>query len=172
MPRRRVDIAVAPPFRGLVSRTWLRRVALRTLDMACPGQACQVGLALTDDDTVRALNRRYRGMDETTDVLSFAPGNPGPWEGAESAPPDRGVQEGFVLPPGEQQPLGEVVVSYSQAEHQACSVGHPVERELALLVIHGLLHLVGYEHSEDDEKDAMKELEERILRLVFEAGAP
>jgi len=145
-------------------------VALRTLDVAYPGQACQVSLALTDDDTVRALNRRYRGLDETTDVLSFAPDDPGPWEGTESAPPNRGCQEPFVLPPGEQELLGEVVVSYPQAERQARSVGHPVEREVALLVVHGLLHLLGHDHLEDDEKDAMKELEERILRLVFQAG--
>lgn len=170
MPRRRVDIAVAPPFRELVSRTWLRRVALRTLDAALPGRECQVSLALSDDDTIRALNRRYRGVDETTDVLSFAPDHPGSWEGDPGGPPEEGAKEPFILPPGEERPLGEVVISYPQAERQARSVGHTMERELALLIVHGLLHLLGYEHSEDEEKDEMRELEQEILRSVFQAG--
>ena len=170
MPRRRVDISVAPPFRESVSRTWLRRLVLYTLDVAFPGQTCQVSLALTDDDTVRELNLQYRGLDETTDVLSFAPDHPGPWEGPGEMPTDRDGSQPFVLPQEEPQPLGEVVVSYPQAARQARDAGHSVERELALLVIHGVLHLLGHDHHEQAEEARMREMETTILNSVPQAG--
>jgi len=172
MPRRRVDIAVAPPFRERVSRAWLRRVVLCALDVALPGQACQVSVALTDDDTVKGLNRRYRGLDEATDVLSFAPGHAGPWEGPGEAPQGVDGKQPFVLPEEEPRLLGEVVVSYPQAVRQAPPAGHSVERELALLVAHGVLHLLGHDHHEPAQEVRMRELQERILDHFFQAEEP
>ena len=152
---------IFPPFRSAVSRVWLRRVALRALDVACPGRPGQLSVTLADDDTVRGLNRQYRGLDEATDVLAFSPEHPGHWEGDSPPPSARG--EPFVLPPGEPEPLGEVVLSVPQAERQARATGHPLERELALLVAHGVLHLAGYDHLEPAQAAAMQAKEQEVL---------
>ena len=74
----------------------------------------------------------------------------------------------FVLPPGEDLSLGEVIVSYHQAQRQASGDGHSVEREVALLLIHGVLHLLGYDHVEPGDEVIMKKMENSALRDVFD----
>jgi len=128
-----------------------------------------VSVALTDDDTVKGLNRRYRGLDEATDVLSFAPDHAGPWGGPGEAPPGVDGKQPFVLPQGEPRLLGEVVVSYPQAARQAPSAGHSVERELALLVAHGVLHLLGHDHHGAAQEVRMRELQQRVLEHFFQS---
>ncbi|CAI8018271.1 Endoribonuclease YbeY [Geodia barretti] len=115
----------------------------------------EIGLLLTDDETVRQLNREYRGVDRTTDVLSFSFEHWGHWEGDEEAPTDE--------PP----PLGEIVVSVPQAARQAESQGVPLRQELALLIVHGALHLLGHDHYEDGELETMQALERSALSGIF-----
>lgn len=106
--------------------------ALRSLVEAClerlGDEACEVHILVTGDDRIRDLNRDYLGHDRATDVLSF---------------PD-----GDVLPSG-QRFLGQIVVSLDTARRQADEAGLPEIQELSELVIHGLLHLLGYDHSSD-----------------------
>ena len=85
-----------------------------------------MSLLITEDDTVRGLNAQFRGLDEVTDVLSFSSEHAGHWEG-ESEPPGETGGVDFVLPPGEPLPLGEVIVSYPQAQRQAEERGAPLE---------------------------------------------
>ena len=170
MPRRRVDIAISPPFRKSVSRTWLRRLVLHALDTASPGRSFQVSLVLADDATVRELNRQYRGLDETTDVLSFSADHPGPWEGPDEVQRIPETDEPFIMPQEESDYLGEVVISCLQAQRQAIQAGHPMERELALLATHGILHLLGYDHVVPEQEAVMKALEAGILDMFFERG--
>ncbi len=172
MPRRRIEIDIAPAFRASVPRTWLRAVALRALDVAAPNCALTLSLAVADDDTVRDLNRRYRGLDEVTDVLSFSPEHSGEWEGEEAKAPPTAGDSTFVLPPDTGELLGDVVVSYPQAARQAQAAGHPVERELALLVAHGVLHLAGHDHAEPEDEARMNALQEQALERVFPVGRP
>jgi rRNA maturation RNase YbeY len=68
-----------------------------------------------------------------------------------------------VLPPGEFEGLGEVIVSYPQAERQAAAAGHSIDREMALLVAHGVLHLLGYDHLSAEDETAMRDKEEMVL---------
>lgn len=96
-------------------------------------------MVLADDGTVRALNCAYRGKDRTTDVLAF------PQDG-------RGGL------------LGDVVISLDQAARQARRVRHPLLHELALLAIHGTLHLLGYEDETEGGRRAMWEVQSRLLR--------
>jgi probable rRNA maturation factor len=96
----------------------------------------ELTVVIADDGVLRELNRAFRGMDAPTDVLSFG-----------------GEAPGFVVAPDAADYLGDVVISYPHAQAQA--TGHSVEAELALLVIHGVLHLLGYDHLEPDEKEAM-----------------
>ena len=172
MPRRTVDLNVLAPYQKLLPRMWLRRVALRAMDVAAPGEALALSVTMTNDDTVRALNRQYRGLDDTTDVLAFSATHPGHWEGDGTPPADSTSPAAFVMPPGEQEPLGEVVVSVPQAQRQAQAAGHGLDQEVALLITHGVLHLAGYDHVEIEETAAMQAKEREALAQLAPAAAP
>ena len=174
---RELLIAVAEEFQQEVSEAWLQHVLAIGLRHALGAdEPCQVSLWLTDDAAVQELNREYRGLDEITDVLSFSATHQGHWEG-EGAPtigPDAvlGLEgeesfPAFVLPPDELPPLGEVVISYPQTCRQAAAAGKETHQELALLVVHGTLHLVGHDHLEPDETRAMRALEQAALADIF-----
>jgi probable rRNA maturation factor len=108
-----------------------------------------VSLYLVGDATIRALNTRHRGIDADTDVLSFPLYEP---------------ETPFVLPPELPANLGDIVVSYPRAREQAEEFGHSPERELAYLVAHGLLHLLGYDHEADQDRRRMRHKEEEALQ--------
>ena len=174
-----IDISVDEPYQQELSEVWLRTVMEAALVEALPqGEPAQVGLVVTDDKTVQELNRQFRGLDEVTDVLSFSASHSGPWEGDpqesdEASPASVDSEElNFVLPPGEPSPLGEVIISFPQTIRQAQERNGPVERELALLIIHGVLHLVGYDHMEPEDEAQMQAKERSALAAVsqLEAG--
>ena len=144
---------------GTSPEDWLMRIAQAALDVALNGtDAAQMSLLITDDATVHGLNAQFRGLDEVTDVLSFSAAHSGHWEGEAEPPEDTGGFD-FVMPPGEPSPLGEVIVSYPQAERQAEERSTPLEHELALLVVHGVLHLTGHDHLEPEETALMQSKE-------------
>ncbi len=159
MPRHVIDISNDVESAIDVKATWLRRVVRGALASADLRDAVEVGLLLTGDDRVRQLNRDYRGEDRTTDVLAFA------LEESEVAfprPPDALPSLGQV--PSDALPsLGQVVVSYPQAVRQAAEYGHTVEREVAFLVVHGLLHLLGFDHQRPDDEARMLSKQEAIM---------
>ena len=146
-----IEIFVEEEFRGLVDEGWARRLAqtvLKTEEVAPP---YEVSLVFTDSETVRRLNRDYRGVDETTDVLAFCMLS------------QNEADSSFALPPDGVTRLGEVIISYPQAVEQASEQGHSSERELALLIIHGILHLLDYDHEEAAEESKMRERERELL---------
>ena len=160
-----------------MSKVWLRAAVVKALGVALPeGEACQVSLAVTSDETVRSLNRDYRGLDEVTDVLSFSPSYSGHWEGEADPPEVENLETAdpdipaFVYPPGEAAPLGEVVVAYPQAQRQALQRGVPLDQELALLIVHGVLHLAGHDHLEPLEQTKMQEKERAALEAIPQAA--
>ncbi len=159
-----VSVQVFDEFEGAVCQAWLESVCRAALEQGCVRES--VGLVITDDDTVRALNAEYRGIDKTTDVLSFAYDNEGEYYGEGDAPSDWSADEDFVLPPGESSGLGEVIVSYPQAVRQAREAGHPVELELAHLITHGILHLMGHDHMDDAKEREMNARERRVMERV------
>jgi probable rRNA maturation factor len=108
-----------------------------------------LSLHLVDDATIRALNAEHRAIDAVTDVLSFP---------LQAETPD------FVLPPGEPISLGDVVICYPRAAAQADEYGHSIEREVAYLVAHGVLHILGYDHEEAAEREQMRQKEEEALQ--------
>ena len=138
-----------------------------------PDASGQVSLLLTGDETVRELNREFRGVDRTTDVLSFSAEHGGHWMG-DDHPPDAGDDwpADFPLPEGEAPPIGDIVVSVPQTVRQAEAHGVPLEREIALLVVHGALHLLGYDHYGDEERTAMQALERAALAAIFPGSEP
>ncbi|MEK7807256.1 MAG: rRNA maturation RNase YbeY [Chloroflexota bacterium] len=173
-PDWQIDVSIETPFQKELSETWLVGVMAEALRVAFPdGALCQVSLVVADDETLQRLNREFRGLNEVTDVLSFSGSVPGRWEGDGEAPGDRYTKPGgeelpFVIPPGEAPPLGEVIISYPQAHRQALERGEPVGRELALLIVHGVLHLVGHDHQEPEEEARMKAKEAAALQAIFQ----
>jgi len=175
-----VDVLIFDAFQDSLSEEWLREVALCTLGFEVQpegggaaalalgnGRPVALSLVIADDETLRTLNREYAGLDEGTDVLSFPLLSPGD-EGEGDAPL---ATEGypFVVPQGEDLPvqLGEVILSYPQAARQAQAAGHPVQREVALLVAHGVLHLLGYDHATPEEEAAMWRKQDAVLARLF-----
>jgi probable rRNA maturation factor len=158
-----IDVHVSDDYASQVSATWLKGVVERTLALEEAPSSSAVDVVVVDDETVRELNSRHRGLDETTDVLAFSYVGGGEYYGEVdgAAGPDRGGE--FVLPPGQKTGLGEVVVSYPQARRQAAERGHSTQREMAALLTHGVLHLLGYDHMEDDERVEMERREARVL---------
>lgn len=154
-----IQVQIDEQFAGRLSADWLERVAREALlaeDVAAPAE---VSLTVTDPETVRRLNREYRGFDEPTDVLAFAQGE------------SRDEELPFVQAPDGIHRLGDVVISYPQAAAQAEQRGAPVERELALLTVHGLLHLLGYDHGTSEEEAAMRARENAALGRIFPVNA-
>lgn len=164
-----VAVEVFPSFRRKVSRPWLRRLALLTLASEAEAGTVisgrDVSLLIADDCTLQELNRRYRGLDEVTDVLAFSPvhaGSDAP--DGEGTPPEAST---FLRGDGEEESLGDVLISYPQAERQARERGLALRRELALLVVHGLLHLLGYDHDDPEGERRMWERQDAILARVL-----
>lgn len=142
-----VEVQIAPAFAGAVPAGGLQAVVEAVLRHE--GRPGEVTLVLTDDEGIQALNRDFLGVDAPTDVLSF------------SAQEDGGP---FVAAPEVGGYLGDVIVSYPRAVAQAEERGHPVQQELDLLVVHGVLHLLGYDHADEEEKALMWARQEAILR--------
>lgn len=139
-----------------VSAAALRRAALYALRAEGAPRDVELSVAVVDDAAIRALNRRYRGEDRATDVLAFpqaAPRRSGP--GLRAL---RGGQGGV---------LGDVVLSAERAAAQAAALGHSTARELALLVIHGVLHLLGYDDTTPAAARRMRTRQEALLEALF-----
>ena len=167
-------VSIDEQFEGELDVTWLESVARAGLMAAEVAGDAEASLLITGDDTVRQLNAEYRGLDETTDVLSFSTEHAGHWEGEGDEPERQAHGDEFVLPPGIPRPLGEIIVSWPQAQRQAQERGVSPRDELALLVVHGALHLVGHDHVEPEETARMQDLELRALRSLptVESGQP
>jgi len=149
--KEQMGIHVEKKFRGVIDEGWARRIAQTVLKAEGVAPPYEVSLVFTDSETVKQLNRDYRGVDEPTDVLAFCMLS------------QKEVDSSFALPPDGVTRLGEVIISYPQAVAQAREQGHSPERELALLVIHGILHLLGYDHEEPEEESKMRERERELL---------
>jgi len=110
----------------------------------------EVSVALVDNEEIRQLNRDYRGIDSPTDVLSFAL--------------DEEEQAGEIpfANASDLHLLGDIIISLERAGEQAVEYGHSIEREVGFLTIHGMLHLLGYDHNAPEETAEMRAMEEKI----------
>ena len=124
------------------------------------GNAVEVVLVITGDESVQALNRDYRGIDAPTDVLSFAAQEDGAGEPDLALPADLAAEL--------ERHLGDVIIAYPYAARQAERFGNSVGAELRLLAIHGTLHLLGYDHATPEEEEAMWAEQEAILSPLGE----
>lgn len=145
-----VEVQVAQAFRGLVEPQALRRVAVVALGHQQVVGPSELTLVVAADEVLHELNLRHRGVDAPTDVLAFADETPGP----------------FVNAPDLPRYLGDVVVSFPRAQAQAAEAEHEVSVEMQLLVVHGVLHLLGYDDVAEERRARMWQVQAEILRLL------
>lgn len=137
---------VAEPLTGLLEQMIQYGLSLYQKD------AAELSIILVDDAYIQNLNQEYRGLDQPTDVLSFAMVDEQP-----GAPVLNATE--MELP----ELLGDIFISVERAVEQAKEYGHSLEREICYLAIHGLLHLLGFDHHEPEETREMRQAEEAIL---------
>lgn len=112
----------------------------------------EIELTFVDDEQIKELNKEYRNIDKSTDVLSFPLGENGIY--------DKNPENGFYM-------LGDIVISVDHAEKQADLYGHGIEREIAFLTVHSMLHLLGYDHVDGGEQQRiMRQKEETVLEKM------
>ena len=128
----------------------LLRVAQAVLKQSSQPQNAGVTVVIVDDQRIRQLNREFRGVDRATDVLAFG----------------FGEDPGFVTPEELSPHLGDVVVSYPAALAQSAAVGHSLKEELTLLVVHGCLHLLGYDDATEEDSRQMWARQEELLQSL------
>ena len=132
----------------------VREAVEATLDYEQYGNPCEVSVSFVDNGEIRELNKKFRGIDKATDVLSFPLFD---YEGESEEPP---VDEMLGM-------LGDIVLSLEQAAVQATEYGHSFEREVAFLTVHSMLHLLGYDHETGDEDEVdMRRRQSAIMDLM------
>ena len=137
----------------------LRAAVEETLDYEQYQNPIEVSITLTDNEKIRALNKKFRNIDRPTDVLSFPLFD---YTGEQEEPP---VDEFVGM-------IGDIVISLEQAQKQAEEYGHGFEREAAFLCVHSMLHLLGYDHetSDADEADMRRRQSEILARMGLEVS--
>jgi probable rRNA maturation factor len=139
-------VSIEPDFARRVQADWLTGIARITLEHEDVGD-CQLSVAVTTDAEIHALNRRYASEDKPTDVLAFS----------------QEEGEAFVSAPDELRHLGDVVISLETAQRQASDAGHDLDAEMAHLLAHGVLHLLGYDHAAAPDEREMRQRERAVL---------
>jgi probable rRNA maturation factor len=129
----------------------IERVFAAALEQEDVDAQSEVSLTLTDDEGIRVLNRDYRRLDQPTDVLSFPL-----LEEFGDEPAIVGAPQDYLL--------GDIVISLERAVSQAADFGHSLEREVGFLFVHGLLHLLGYDHDTAEGEEDMRSREEATLQ--------
>jgi probable rRNA maturation factor len=143
-----LDIEAEVPFDPSLGPI-LRQTVLTVLEHSQVSGDLSLSILLTDDDQMRQLNRDFAGLDEPTDVLSFSAGD------SDVSLPDELL--GY---------LGDIAISMTKAQDQAGQGGHTLTAELQLLTVHGVLHLLGHDHYDQEEKDTMWAAQKAILEAL------
>ena len=173
LPPWRIDLTIREGVSSPLAGSVAARTAARALAAAGAPCPASLGLVLADDDELANLNEQHMGHAGPTDVLSF------PLLDVDAFPAHRGQQPGirshsqtgFALPPRARTNLGDIVISVDRAREQAAAglggqtgdVRWSAVDELRLLIIHGVLHICGWDHAEAEERDEMRALETQLL---------
>lgn len=140
------DQIANPLIESIINTGLFEEAVKKTLSVLDSSADQDLSIVLTDDEQLQQLNREFLGIDAPTDVLAFP---------SIEVDPDSGRVY-----------LGDVIISYATAYNQAKSAGVPVERELCLLVIHGVLHLLGYDHTDERQKKEMWLVQDAVLNKL------
>ncbi|MGI5970963.1 MAG: rRNA maturation RNase YbeY [Oscillospiraceae bacterium] len=152
----RVTISNASGYPALGVKRLIRRSVIKALEFEGVNIPCEANVLIVDNEAIRELNRKFRSVDSVTDVLSFPMHELKPGEKPSETEPD-----GYCH-------LGDIVISIQKARSQASVFGHGLKRETAYLIVHSVLHLLGYDHvDEAGQKAQMRGREEEILRNII-----
>ncbi len=156
-----INVLIDKGLEACVDVGWLQSIAKQVLIAQSVSSNAELGVVIASGERVRQLNRNYLGKDEPTDVLAFSmlPEQSAQGILGTDSPP-------FVIPPDGVLHLGEVIISYPQAVTQAEEHQHSVNREIVILIIHGMLHLLGYEHDKPELQRKMTAKETKILNTI------
>ncbi len=135
---RQDDIEITEEIKNLIEKSISAVLKVENLD-----ENVEVSVSFVGDDEIRDLNREYRGVDKSTDVLSFP------------------MDDEFII---DNRILGDVIINTRRVMEQAEELGHSNERELSYLTVHSILHLLGYDHMEDEDKKEMREREKLAMK--------
>lgn len=136
-------------------KSMLEETVKTTLDFENFGNDYEINILIVDKDEIKRLNKEFRNIDKVTDVLSF---------------PQYDEDGGFVYADGQNCMLGDVVLCLEKAQEQAYEFGHSEEREFCYLTCHSVLHLLGYDHMEEEEKIEMRTKEKAIMNILYDKG--
>ena len=150
-----VTVAIPRGWARRINARLTRSVVLRALELDRWQGPATLDVLFVRDQEIRDINATHRGIDEETDVLSFPLLDLKPGTGL--------TEDFFVLPPDASPHLGDVVISVDRVEAQAKEAGHSEQRELAYLTVHGVLHILGYDHESPAERREMRTREEEVL---------
>ena len=150
-----INVLIDEDLESCLEESWLQSIAKQVLITQGADTSSELGIFITSQERVQQLNQSYRGKDEPTDVLAFSIKE----EIGEHLPP-------FVMPPDGVLHLGEVIISYPQAVIQAEEHQHSIKKEITILIIHGMLHLLGYEHDKPELELQMTAKESEILSYI------
>jgi len=151
----KIDTYIQEEFEDFVDPDHLIHYVVAALEAEGIAGPAELGVAVVDDEQVHELNREYRGYDEPTDVLSFAM--------EETEAQDGSLKDDFVSAPDGVLRLGEVIIAYPFSLREAMSMGRLIDRHVAHLVVHGVLHILGYDHEELEDEMTMRAREEVVL---------
>ncbi|HHU70013.1 MAG TPA: rRNA maturation RNase YbeY [Thermoanaerobacterales bacterium] len=129
----------------------LKKSIKYTLDKECLYRQAEVSIVLTDNEYIQELNEKYRGINTPTDVLSF---------------PMIDDFNNITLSDETELLLGDIVISIEKVDEQSKEFGHSFNRELIFLAVHGLLHLLGYDHEDKEDEEKMRSKEKDILASI------
>ena len=147
MKKQEIGVYIERGMKISITKSWLSACINNIVEALGIKEPVEISLVVTNDESIKKLNAEYRGIDEPTDVLSF------------SMNTMENIKEPqFLTPPDKIRHLGEIVISYEKARVQARDYKHTIRKELFNLILHGVLHLLGYDHEEsNDEKKMGKE---------------
>lgn len=143
-----INVLISDPFVGQVEPETLERAAQMVLQAQALEVESDLSVVIEDDEYLKSLNSEFLKIDAPTDVLSFPSG------------------EDEIDPETNRPYLGDVIISFPRASEQAAAAGHAVSDEITLLVVHGVLHLLGHDHAEDEEKDIMWSAQRDVLEKL------
>lgn len=141
-----IDIEIVKAFEGKIKRQRITSAVQATLNYLSIAPTASLSILITTDQQIQELNQKYRGIDQPTDVLAFPAGHTNPEDGT--------------------MYLGDIILSYPRAEVQAAERGHQTAEEIQLLVIHGVLHLLHFDHADAAEKQEMWHVKSQILQQL------
>jgi probable rRNA maturation factor len=143
-----INLSISTSYKKQVAKDWFTQSALiaLTFEQIDP-ELNDLSILVRNDNFLRKLKKQYFGIDEPTDVLSFQAGDENP-------------ETNHIY-------LGDIIISYPQAEKNAASANKSTEQEIRLLVVHGILHLLGHDHADEATQKAMWEKQDAILGLMI-----